>query len=587
MKIIQLISLFLIIVFSSDQITAQSERTQKSEVLHQLFDEVTAYERLLNTSGSLSRGKHPDKVKYSTLAGYEGRLSYYEAFAAKLNDIDKSRLSKPDLVSAETMALKLSGEINQLSHKMYLIPFNAEGGFFNSLSTPIKRLPFKTEADYMAYAKWLPTYKGYLNAHRGLMKEGMRTGVMAPKIVVGNVIKLLTPWANPDPETHVLCSMLKKRPSAISEDRWPVVKKTVMTALTDHVWPAYADLLKFVTEEYYPAAYDVPGISSIPNGKRYYENRTAYFTTLSITPEEVYQKGKEEVARIRAQMAEIIKEVGYEGSFGEFIQFLRTDEQFYAKTPQELLSYASWLSKKAEGQLPRLFSDLYKLPFTVEPVPDDIAPTYTAGRYVRGSRSQDRAGIYWVNTYNLPARSLYNLPALTVHEAVPGHHLQIMLASELKGLPNFRTRFYISAFGEGWGLYSEYLGEEMGMYATPYDRFGRYTYEMWRACRLVVDVGLHYKGWSRQEAVDFLAGNTALSIHEVNTEIDRYIGWPGQALSYKIGEITIKDLRVKAEQTLGAKFDIKEFHKRILRNGSVPLPTLIREIEDWIAEAGN
>ena len=584
MKLVHITSIFLFVYMMPYTTFAQAKQDTKHKALHALFEEISTYERIQNTSSSLGRGQHPEKVGYNTLSTYEGKLPVYKAFADKLSSIDQSELSKADLISAETMALKLSGEINQLEHKMYLIPFNAEGGFYNSLSRAVQRLPFKTEEDYKAYAKWLPTYVDYLHAHRDLMREGIRTGVMAPKIVVGNVIKLLTPWTIADPDTHLLTAMLKERPATVSAERWPILKADVLSALENHVWPAYGQLLKFVEEEYYPAAYDVPGISSIPNGKRYYENRTSYFTTLDITPDQVYERGQQEVARIRAQMMDIIKELKFEGDFDDFVQFLRTDEQFYPKTPQELLSYAAWLSKKAEGQLPKLFSELYKLPFTVEPVPDDIAPTYTAGRYVRGSRSQDRAGIYWVNTYNLPARSLYNMPALTVHEAVPGHHLQIMMAAELEGLPSFRTRFYISAFGEGWGLYSEYLGEEMGMYATPYDRFGRYTYEMWRACRLVVDVGLHYKGWTRQEAVDFLAGNTALSLHEVNTEIDRYIGWPGQALSYKMGEITIKDLRKQAETTLGDQFDIKEFHKRILKNGSVPLPTLIREVEDWIKE---
>lgn len=362
-------------------------------------------------------------------------------------------------------------------------------------------------------------------------------------------------------------------------------REKISIVMSDSVWPAYEELYDFFKGPYMAAAYEMPGISQVPNGAAYYEDRCDYFTTLDLHPDEIYETGLEEVKRIKALMEDIIKEVNFEGTFPEFVEMLRTDERFYAKSPAELLHRAAWLSKKAEGQLPRLFGQLYQIPFTVEPVPDEIAPTYTAGRYVHGSRKQDRAGIYWVNTYNLPARSLYNLPALTVHEAAPGHHLQTTIAAELEGIAPFRKSFYISAFGEGWGLYSEFLGEEMGMYEDPYDRFGRYTYEMWRACRLVVDVGLHYKGWTRQEALDYLASNTALSIHEVTTEIDRYIGWPGQAVSYKIGEITIKNLRKQAEEELGEDFEIKEFHHHILKNGSVPLPTLIREIEDWIASS--
>ena len=283
-------------------------------------------------------------------------------------------------------------------------------------------------------------------------------------------------------------------------------------------------------------------------------------------------------------MEEIIEEVAFNGSFADFLKFLRTDPQFYVQRPEELLRHAAWLSKKAEGQLPKLFSHLYTQPFTVEPVPDAIAPTYTGGRYVSGDKDQQKPGIYWVNTYKLSSRPLYTLPALTLHEAVPGHHLQIMLAAELEDIPSFRNSFYISAFGEGWGLYAEYLGEEMGMYESPYERFGRYTYEMWRACRLVVDVGLHYKGWSRQQAVDYLAQNTALSLHEVNTEIDRYIGWPAQALSYKIGEITIKRLREQAREAMGEDFDLREFHRVILKNGSIPLNVLEKEVQLYMEE---
>jgi uncharacterized protein (DUF885 family) len=340
--------------------------------------------------------------------------------------------------------------------------------------------------------------------------------------------------------------------------------------------------LEFTSNTYLPATYDQPGISQIPNGKEYYEERVSHFTTLNISPDSVYQLGYKEVERIRAQMDAIIEEVKFEGDFIEFLNFLRTDPQFYPSSAESLLHYASWLSKKAEGQLPKYFSNLYTQPFTVEPVPADIAPTYTAGRYVSGNIEKQKPGIYWVNTFKLSSRPLYNLPALTLHEAVPGHHLQIMKTAELEGFPDFRKSYYISAFGEGWGLYSEYLGEEMGMYPTPYERFGRYTYEMWRACRLVVDVGIHYKNWSREKAIEFLGSNTALSIHEVNTEIDRYIGWPGQALSYKIGEIVIKKLRAKAEREMGDDFDIRQFHEVVLKNGSVPLNVLKAEVADYI-----
>ena len=287
------------------------------------------------------------------------------------------------------------------------------------------------------------------------------------------------------------------------------------------------------------------------------------------------------MARIRSEMQEIIKEVGFEGTFADFIHFLRTDPQFYATTPEQLLKEAAYIAKKMDAQLPKLFHTLPRMPYGVAPVPANIAPKYTTGRYVGSSRS-DQAGYYWVNTYALDKRPLYVLEALTLHEAVPGHHLQISLNAELENLPSYRRDAYLSAFGEGWGLYSEYLGIEAGFYQDPYSRFGRLTYEMWRAARLVVDTGMHMYGWSRERAMNFMSENTALSLHNVKTETDRYISWPGQALSYKIGELTIKLLRTEAEQALGPRFDIREFHHQVLRHGSVPLSVLEEQVRLYI-----
>jgi uncharacterized protein (DUF885 family) len=293
------------------------------------------------------------------------------------------------------------------------------------------------------------------------------------------------------------------------------------------------------------------------------------------------------VARIKGEMLEVIRQVGFKGDFQAFIAFLRTDPRFYAKTPEELLSRAAWVAKRMDGKLPSLFKTLPRQPYTVEPVPDHMAPKYTSGRYVEAPAESTQSGIYWVNTYKLDSRPLYNLEALTLHEAVPGHHLQIALSRELGELPNFRRYYYISAFGEGWGLYSEWLGLEAGFYTDPYSNFGRLTYEMWRACRLVVDTGLHAMGWTRQQAIDYLAGNTALPLHEVETETDRYISWPAQALSYKLGELKIKELRRKAENAFGERFDVRSFHDAVLGSGAIPLDVLERNIDRFIAESGS
>ena len=289
------------------------------------------------------------------------------------------------------------------------------------------------------------------------------------------------------------------------------------------------------------------------------------------------------MARIKKEMIKIIEELNFKGSFEKFFKFLRTDDQFYAKTPKELLMYARDISKRADAQLPRFFKTLPRKPYGVAPVPDAIAPKYTGGRYVGTSKNSVEPGYYWVNTYDLKSRTLYTIPALTVHEAVPGHHLQNALNNELgDSIPQFRRNLYLSAYGEGWGLYTEFLADEMGIYTTPYEKFGKFTYEMWRACRLVVDTGIHAKGWSREQAVNYMSSNTALSLHEVNTEIDRYISWPGQALSYKIGELKIRELRSKAEDKLGQKFDIREFHEIILEYGTVTLSILEKRINNYI-----
>ena len=337
-----------------------------------------------------------------------------------------------------------------------------------------------------------------------------------------------------------------------------------------------------MNREYIPGARSTVGASALDGGKEYYAFLVRHFTTLDLTPEQDHAIGLAEVQRIRAEMEAVIRQTGFEWSFAGFLKFLRTDPRFYAKTPEELLKQAAFTAKKIDGKLPSLFGRLPRQPYGVEPVPADIAPKYTGGRYVPAPLDGKKAGTYWVNTYALETRPLYVLDALTLHEVVPGHHLQIALAKEMTDLPNFRRHLYIDVFGEGWALYAERLGLEMGLYADPYSQFGRLTYEMWRACRLVVDTGLHAMGWTRQQAIDYLAGNTALSLHECTTETDRYIAWPGQALAYKMGELKIRELRRRAEEALGPRFDIREFHDRILSGGTVTLPILEERIETYI-----
>ena len=354
--------------------------------------------------------------------------------------------------------------------------------------------------------------------------------------------------------------------------------------LRDQVVPAYRRFHEFMTKEYLPGTRETLAATALPDGAAYYRFIIRQYTTREdLTAEQIHQIGLDEVKAIRAEMDEVIRQVGFEGDFAAFLQFLRTDPRFYAKTADELLMHASTLAKRMDGKLPALFGRLPRQPYTVAPVPEYLAPKYTAGRYNGSPIDSTEPGYYWVNTYALETRPLYNLEALTYHEAVPGHHLQGALAQEAAAVPDFRRYSYISAFGEGWGLYSEWLGVEAGGYQDPYSNFGRLTYAMWRACRLVVDTGVHAMGWTRQQMIDYMAANTALSLHEVETETDRYISWPGQALSYRIGYLTIRELRSKAEKELGERFDVRRFHDAVLENGAVPLPVLERQIERFIA----
>ena len=417
----------------------------------------------------------------------------------------------------------------------------------------------------------------------------MEKGVSQPKVIFKGYESTYNDHIVDNYEDSFFYSPFKKLPNSISQKQQDSLLTVAKQTIEQHVIPQFKRIKAFFETEYLPKTRTSIGVSETPNGKEYYQNRINYYTTsMQYTAEDIHQIGLKEVARIKAEMQKIIDELEFKGSFAEFLKFLRTDEQFYASSPTELLMIARDMAKRADAQLPRFFKTLPRMPYGVAPVPDAIAPKYTGGRYIPTRTGSTNPGFYWVNTYDLPSRTLYTLPSLTVHEAVPGHHLQGSLNQELgDSIPQFRKRLYLSAYGEGWGLYSEFLAEEMGMYTTPYEHFGKFTYEMWRACRLVVDTGIHAKGWTRGQVVDFMSSNTALSLHEINTETDRYISWPGQALSYKIGEIKIRELRKKAEKALGDKFDIREFHEVILGQGTVTLAILEKRVNNYIQKVRN
>ena len=374
-----------------------------------------------------------------------------------------------------------------------------------------------------------------------------------------------------------------KLPDNISSSLKDSLTIEAQKTINKSVIPSFKRIKLFFEKNYFPFTRDKISISSTPNGTEYYKNRIKFYTTLELTATEIHETGLKEVKKIRNEMKQIIKSLNYGKDFKSFLNYLRTDKKFYAKTPRELLMIARDISKRLDEKLPEFFKTLPRKPYGVAPVPDAIAPKYTGGRYIPASIKTRTSAYYWVNTYDLKSRPLFTLPALSAHEAVPGHHLQIALNEEgNKNIPAFRKNFYLSAYGEGWGLYAESLADEMGIYTTPYEKFGQLTYSMWRACRLVVDTGIHAFGWSKEKAVGYMSKNTALSIHEINTEIDRYISWPGQALSYKIGELKIKELRSKSKKLLGDKFDIHDFHEVILKNGTLTLPLLESQVNKYI-----
>ena len=491
----------------------------------------------------------------------------------RLTKLPINQLSESDKINLDLLNLVIKDRLYHLKFQSNLFPLNSEGGFLAGVVYSLQNQRVKSEENYLNFKEKLTALPDYLTARTAQMQEGQQQGKSSPKIVVENCIKLVDGVLNTPKADLFFLNGVRGHTERTEE---------ITNIIDQHIIPAYQKFNQFLQEDYLPKAPQKVGIAGITDGKAFYEQRVKFFTTFDISPKEVFDIGQSEVKRIRAEMQAIIDDLGFEGSFADFLLFLRTDPQFYPKTPKALLQQAAWITTEMQGKLPQYFGKLPRMPLTVKPVPAALAPNYTGGRYSPGSYESNRAGQYWVNTYKLESRPYYVLPALSLHEGVPGHHLQNMLAAEMEDMPAFRQRTYLSAFGEGWGLYSEYLGKEAGMYKTPYEDFGRLTYEMWRACRLVVDPGMHYMDWTREQAIEFMASNTALSMHEVNTEIDRYIGWPGQAVSYKIGELKIRELRKLAEAELGNKFDIKGFHDTILSNGSVPLSTLERIIKQYI-----
>lgn len=507
-----------------------------------------------------------------------------EAFLTRLHAIDRAQLSRQEQVSYDLFDFMVGQRVRLARYNDWRLPFNSDSGFYSEILLIDDLQSPRTVRDYENYIARLNDTPRYFREQIANMRVGLRDGFTLPREIIGGVSQVIGGFRFENVEATNFYAPFANFPATVPESERARLREAGRAAVANSVIPAFNEFRIFFETEYAPRARNTIAAQRLPNGRAYYADLVRYYTTLpDATPQQIHQIGLREVARIRAAMETEMRASGFQGTFPEFLAFLRTDPQFYATTPEQLLREAAWITREIDAQMPNYFGRIPRRPYTVQPVPAAIAPNYTGGRY-SGGRT-DQAGEYWVNTYALNTRPLYVLPSLTAHEAAPGHHTQISLARELEGLPEFRGTFYPHAFGEGWGLYSERLGEEMGIYHTPYQRFGRLTYEMWRACRLVVDTGMHSMGWSRQRALDYLAANTALSTHEVRTEIDRYIGWPGQALAYKMGELKIVELRQRAEAALGDRFDIRAFHDVVLGSGGVTLPVLERQVDEYIAAA--
>jgi len=515
---------------------------------------------------------------------FEKESAFAKAQLKKLNTISPKTLSETERISLELLKFKLQETVDYYEYERFLNPLLSDSGFHSSWNYMVRPITsYKQAVKYLDKLNALPEV---VNQYVPLLREGIKKGVSQPRVIFMGYESTYNSQIVADYKDSFYYSPFLNLPESITEEQKDSLETAAKSAIENSVVPAFKSVKAFFENEYFPNTRTTIGVSETPNGDAYYQNRIRYYTTLDITADAVHNKGLEEVARIKSEMEKIIKEVAFKGSFADFLKFLREDEQFYAKTPEQLLMIARDMAKRADAQLPRFFKTLPRKPYGVAPVPDAIAPKYTGGRYVGSPKGSTSPGYYWVNTYDLPSRTLYTLPSLTVHEAVPGHHLQGALNQELgDSIPQFRRNMYVNAYGEGWGLYCEYLAAEMGMYTTPYERFGQLTYEMWRACRLVVDTGIHAKGWTREEVVAFMSQNTALSLHEIQTETDRYISWPGQALAYKMGELKIRELRTLAEKELGSRFDIRDFHEIILEQGTVTLAILDRRVKDWIQKS--
>jgi uncharacterized protein (DUF885 family) len=504
------------------------------------------------------------------------RLARWQDTLAQLDAIPRAGLSPAEQLNYAVYRPQIETLIANQRFRDFEMPANSDTTFWTDLGYTARR-PFRNLQDYRNWISQMHDIPRYFSEQIDEMRSGLKRGFTPPRVTLTGRDASLTAVTEASPEGSLFYTPFKDMPGVSAADK-AALRERAVAVIRDRVQPAYRDLLTFMRTEYVPGARTSLAAYDLPDGKNYYRAKIREFTTLDEDPEAIHALGESEVRRLHTDMLAVMSETGFKGDFPAFLTFLRSDPQFQAKTPQELLMRAAWIAKRFDGKASQFFGLLPRARFTIVPVPDDLAPFYTAGR--------GGPGLYLLNTYDLPSRPLYSLTALTLHESAPGHAFQMPLALEHKEQPEFRQHTYLSAYGEGWALYCEWLGQEMGMYETPYDRFGMLNYQIWRAARLVVDTGIHAQGWSRDQALEYLRQYTALPEHEIETEVDRYIAWPAQALSYYLGENAIRASRTKAEQALGPRFNVRAFHDTVLELGSVPIPVLTARIDRFIADGG-
>src|SRR5215469_8133117 len=526
-----------------------------------------------NEDGPLPIADHLPKVDPATQAM---RLKYWQDTLRRVNAIPRESLSPKEQLNDDIYREQLAVLIARQRFRDFEMPANSDSSFWTDIGYTARR-PFRTLTDYEHWIAQMRDIPRYFREQMDEMRAGAKRGFTPPRVTMAGRDASITAVTETTAEKSLFYTPFRDMPG-IPPAKQASLRAQALQVIAEVVQPAYVELLRFMRSEYVPAMRTTLAAADLPDGRNYYRAKIREFTTLDLDPDAIHRLGVSEVERLHQAMINAMHETGFSGDFPRFLVFLRSDARFYARTPEELLMHAAWIAKRFDGKASQFFGYLPRARFAIKPVPDDLAPFYTAGR--------GGVGVYLLNTYDLPSRPLYNLTALTLHESAPGHAFQLPIAMEHKDQPSFRQLTYISAYGEGWALYCEQLGVEMGMYDAAYDRFGILGYQVWRAARLVVDTGMHAQGWSREQAMNYMREYTALPEREIGTEVDRYIAWPAQALSYYLGERTILEGRARAEKALGERFNIRAFHDAVLELGSVPLPVLTARIDRFIAEGG-